>query len=194
MTTDHPFLNQAKRDMERAEIARSKAEVMLLAAEKDLVRLRGFIEQYEYYLHELDKTQSTIRNRLTTRNLTDVAVSIIEASDGPTSIQSILNKLNSLGIEVGGENKSANLAAYLSKDSRVRYERGYGWMISSEALFENTPPISAETTSNRTFDPNSVPPNFGEVRKRYRASSDTATLVRPSRPDPDQTYDDEKPF
>ncbi|MFD1303399.1 hypothetical protein [Methylobacterium marchantiae] len=193
MTLDHQFLSQARRDLERAEIARSKAETMVIAAEKDIARLQGFIEQYELYARELEKTQSTIRSRLSTRSLTDVAVSIIEKAEGPISIQAILNGLQVMGIEVGGENKSANLAAYLSKDNRVRYERGSGWMISVDALFQDASTNSSNLAQGSNFDQNLSPSTFGEVRRRYRESNAHSNPTRSNHPHASLNRDEDIP-
>lgn len=156
MVGDHPFLYQAKRDLERAEASRAKAESLMRTAEIEISRLRSFIEQYEIYASDNERQINQAKIRARSRTIADVAVSLIENSENPLHIQQILDGLSRSGVEVGGENKAANLAAYLSKDNRVRFERGLGWMISGDRLFSSDEPITEDigrSNSTSAFRP-----------------------------------------
>lgn len=190
MVGDHPFLYQAKRDLERAEASRAKAEALLRTAEIEISRLRSFIEQYEIYASDSERQINQAKFRAKSRTIADVAVSLIENSENPLHIQQILDGLSRNGVEVGGENKAANLAAYLSKDNRVRFERGLGWMISGERLFSSDEQITENAVSG-----NSAPPfkQYAPIREQQIISRSDANARR-ARAEAVPDVDDDIPF
>jgi hypothetical protein len=129
---DHKFYTQAKRDLEKARIALTRAQQAAEAAASEVSRLKHFVEQYEMYIQRETLTTSNIPNK--GAMLQDNVVKIIEDFGAPMSIQDIVDRLNLINIEIGGENKAANLASYLSRDSRLIFERGSGWRLASEMM------------------------------------------------------------
>ena len=177
MAVEHPYLSQARRDLEKAESARSKAEAMLREAEQNSVRLKNFIEQYEYYMSIYEQDNGQAKHKVRTRSLTDTAVSIIEMAEEPLSIQEILVRIQSYGIEVGGENKAANLAAYLSKDNRVQHLKGFGWVLSSAENFSAKAGVGGDGHSTV----NSVQASFNRGRVAELRSQEAARAASRTR-------------
>jgi hypothetical protein len=132
MDSDNDLLRRAKRDLERAVVAKNKAESAFQAASMDVSRLQNFIEQLEIYREKstFAPTGQIIKNKGLL--ITDKVVSILENAGRPLAIQELMVELERASIDVGGENKATNLAAYLSRDNRISYERGVGWRLVSE--------------------------------------------------------------
>ncbi len=128
------------------------AEQRLDAARADVRRLEAFIATY----HDLKATAGQSQNVavglgvvtatalgsvfVTTGKMSiteRVAVEIILENGAPVPSPEMMSRLLARGVVIGGKEPSSTLAARLSRAPSLRFERGHGWTLKSDAAQMN---------------------------------------------------------
>ncbi|MDG3441873.1 hypothetical protein [Nitrospirillum amazonense] len=145
-------LSLARTDLQKLEAKISRLQEDLRGLENDRVKLLHFIEMAERYssattILGATTKRSSVENRGTKgARLVEASLEIMRDTGRPMKNAELANALISMGYEIGGQQPSANLAGFLSRDSRVAFTKGLGWTLA--------PQIATPTATTPTLDEN----------------------------------------
>jgi hypothetical protein len=148
----------------RAELARiegriARLEAELVAARSESSKLEAFLE-VAARLSVAPKLPSEGQPQRAGRpsgsksaTLVNTSIEAIRAAGRPLSIGNLIAAIRDAGLQVGGQNETANLAGYLSRDPRVKFTRNVGWHLPDQLIDVGIGVTSESATSDLLVTP-----------------------------------------
>lgn len=136
MDQPEELIARAKADLIKQEAAESRALEALERAREEQIKLRAFIEMLGRYAgvdaSQVPAPQPSRVRASRSRELVDKAIDLIRSNEHPLGIGVLADQIEDAGLEIGGQNRNATLAGYLSRDPRVKYLQGIGWTVTEQ--------------------------------------------------------------
>ena len=144
MAITEEIVARVNADLQRAQLAASRARQLLAEAEAEASDLAAFLRTLEKYAtpipnsegirRAMDHDKNTARTSATTvsrgTRMADVAIATIKEVGKPVPIGKLLDAVLAAGFTLGGADQKSNLAGYLSRDPRVESRgRNIGWDV-----------------------------------------------------------------